>query len=403
MAHQPLTVIAPIKPGEEAALRKILDTITADLANNPFLQIARSQTTHFLRLAIMSDADYGHRLLMTSNYDGNLADYLENLLSLGPEIAQIWNKCAGYEEASSLEEFIRARSYRAQAAYTAIQGETVNSIRQRIELREKLEQFLDLNAVSDFVAHCEPKRLLRDLSQLKTPLNLWQLFGGMGHQIWRWLKQLPIGLSELLRLVALGVVRLIGSAIGAPERARLAGEYIGVDVDFERLRMLNELEVVHGTNHLHLLSTVRPGRLFRLRIVLFLVNIAGRHLFPPGSLSDIRSIHFAHWSIVDKGKHLLFVTHFDGSFDNYLGDFADRASDGLNSIWNNVVGYPQAGAFDIVAFKQFFRNDQQSPSQVFFRAYPNTSVVNILRDRAIVQPLANSLQPSVARDWLGQL
>ena len=319
MAHQPLTVIAPIKPGEEAALSQILEAIATDLANNPFLQIARSQTTHFLRLAIMSDADYGHRLLMTSNYDGDLSDYLEDLLSLGPEIDRIWNKCDGYQEASSLEEFIRARSYRAQAAYTAIQGETVNSIRQRIDLREKLEQFLDLKAVSDYVAHCEPKRLLSDLSQLETPLNLWQEFGGMGHQVWRWLKRLPIRLCDVLRLVALRLVRLIGSVIGAPEHQRLTGEYIGVDVDFERLRRLNKPEVVHGTNHLHLLSKVRPGRLFRLRIVLFLVNFAGRNLFPPGLLADISSIHFAHWTIVDEGKHLLFVTHFDGSFDNYLG------------------------------------------------------------------------------------
>ncbi len=403
MAIQPLTVIAPIKYGEEAALRQVLEAIASDLANNPFLPIARSQTTHFLRLAIMSDPDYGYRLLMTSNYDGDLSDYLQELLNLGPESEQIWNKCQGYQERSSFEEFILSHSYRAQAAYTAIQGETVKSIRQRIRIREKLEKLLDLEAVDELLDDHGVKPLLNDLFSLKDPLTLWQALEVLVVQFWRWLEQLQVSLWELLRQIVLRVVRLLGGILGAPERERLAGEYIGVEVDFERLRILNQPEVVNGTNHLHLLSTVRPSRLLRLRIVLFLVNFAGRNLFPPGSLSDIRSIHFAHWAIVDEGKHLLFVTHYDGSFDNYLGDFADRASDGLNSIWNNVEGYPQAGAFDIVAFKQFFRNDQQLPSQVFYRAYSNASVVNILRDRTIVQPLANSLEPSVTKDWLGRL
>jgi hypothetical protein len=403
MTFQPLTVIAPIKAGEEAALTQVLEAIASDLVDNPYLQIARSQTTHFLRLAIITDPDYGHRLLMTGNYDGNLSDYLQELLRLGPEIEQIWNKCQGYQGRSSFEEFIRTRSYRAQAAYTAIQGETVESIRKRIRIREKLEQLLDLEAVSDYLKQPGLKSLLNDLFSLKTPRTWWQVLELLGVRFWRGLKKLQVGLCDLLKQIVLQVVRFIGSIVGAPEKKRLTGEYIGVEVDFERLRILNQSEVVNGTNHLHLLSTVRPGRLLRLRIVLFLVNFAGRNLFPPGSLSDIRSIHFAHWAIVDKGKHLLFVTHYDGSFDNYLGDFADRASDGLNSIWNNVQGYPQAGAFDVVAFKQFFRNDQQLPSQVFYRAYPSASVVNILRDRAIVQTLADSLQPSLTEDWLGQL
>jgi hypothetical protein len=403
MTNQPLTVIAPIKSGEEAALEHVLDVIATDLANNPYLQIAKSQKTHFLRLAILNDPDYGHRLLMTGNYDGNLSDYLQELLSLGPEIDEIWNKCEDYQGRSSFEKFIRTCSYRAQASYIAIQGETVSSIRKRLRIREKLEQLLDLEAVSDYLDRPGLKPLLNDLFSLKGTLSLWQALEVVGVKFLRWLKRLQEGLCDLLRQIILRVVRFIGSIVGAPEQKRLVGEYIGIEIDFERLRLLNQPEVVNETNHLHLLSTVRRGRLWRLRIVLFLINFAARNLFPPGSLSNIRTIHFAHWAIVDKGKHLLFVTHYDGSFDNYLGDFADRASDGLNSIWNNVEGYPKAGAVDIAAFKQFFRNDQQPPSQVFYRAYPNATVVNILRDRAIVQPLADSLAPSAVKDWLSQL
>ncbi|ASC73866.1 hypothetical protein XM38_048400 [Halomicronema hongdechloris C2206] len=403
MANQPLTVIAPIRSGEEPALRQVLDAIATDLTGNPYLQIAKSQKTHFLRLAIIADPEYGQRLLMTGNYDGSLPAYLQELVSLSPDMDALWSKCDGYGGRASFESFIKAHSCRAQAAYIAIQGETVGSIRKRLQIRRTLEDLLDQDTVADYLDQPGLKPLLNALFSLKRPLTLWQALALVGARFWQLIERLIGGICHLIRQIILRILRFVGGILGAPEKKRLAGEYIGVNVDFERLRTLQRPEVVHGINHLHLLSTVRRGRLLRLRIVLCLIHFAARNLFPPGSLSNIRSIHFAHWAIVDGGKHLLFVTHYDGSFDNYLGDFADRASDGLNSIWNNVAGYPQAGAVDIVAFKQFFRNDQQLPSQVFYRAYPEATVATILRDRTIVQPLADELERPEVETWLSRL
>ncbi|MCG8367177.1 MAG: hypothetical protein MJA27_28050, partial [Pseudanabaenales cyanobacterium] len=92
-------------------------------------------------------------------------------------------------------------------------------------------------------------------------------------------------------------------------------------------------------------------------------------------------------------------THYDDSFESYLDDFANRASEGLNSIWNNVEGYPEAAATDVVGFKQFFRNDQQLPSQVFYRAYPDITVRNIIRDRTISKLLRQD-NPQAAEQLL---
>lgn len=403
MANQPLTVIVSIKPGQEDSLRQVLDVIAADLANNPYFQIAHSHRTHFLRLAIMIDPDYGSRLLMTGNYDGPWGDYVQELIALSPGLDDLWNYCQGYSGRQTFERFLRANSHKAQAAYVAVQGESVGSICRRRDIRQKLQHLLDLDEVADDLDAPGLKPLLDDLTALKQPRTVWQALRMLVIQVWQMVESVFNGICDLIKSIILWVVRQLGGILGAPDQPRLIGEYVGAEVDYDRIRTLNEAEVVHGLNHLHLLSTVRRGRLLRLKIVLFLVNFAGRYLFPPGSLSNIRSIHFAHWSIVDGGKHLLFVTHYDGSFDNYLGDFTDRASDGLNSVWNNVEGYPLAGAQDIFAFKQFFRNDQQLPSQVFYRAYPDTTVVNILRDRAIVQPLAEGLDRPALDDWLTEL
>ncbi len=403
MANQPLTVIVPIKSGQEDSLRRILAAIAADLADNPYFQIANSQRTHFLRLAIVNDPDYGPRLLMTGNYDGPWVDYVQELITLSPGLDDLWNHCQGYSGRQTFERFLQANSHQAQAFYIAVQGESVGSIRRRRHIRQKLQHLLDLDEVADYLNAPGLKPLLDDLTALKQPPTVWQALRLLGIQAWQVVENIFDGICDLIKSIIRWVVRRLGGILGAPDQPRLIGEYVGAEVDYDRIRTLNEAEVVHGLNHLHLLSTVRPGRLLRLKIVLFLVNFAGRYLFPPGSLSNIRSIHFAHWSIVDGGKHLLFVTHYDGSFDNYLGDFTDRASDGLNSVWNNVEGYPLAGAQDIFAFKQFFRNDQQLPSQVFYRAYRDTTVVNILRDRAIVQPLAEGLDRPALDDWLTEL
>lgn len=403
MAKQPLTIIAPITPGQEASLRQVLDAIAADLAENPYFQIAKSDRTHFLRLAIITDPDHGPRLLLTGNYDGPWVDYIQEIVRLSPGLDQLWTHCEGYRGQQSFHRFIQAHSYKAQAAYVAVQGESVGSIRKRRNIRQALQQGLDLDDVATALGNPALPALINDLASLKQPPTVWQAFRTLMIQAWQLVERGFNGLWSLLQQIILWGVRQLGGILGAPDQPRLIGEYVGAELDYERIRILNQAEVVHGTNHLHLLSRIKRGRLLRLKIVLFLVNFAGRHLFPPGSLSNIRSIHFAHWSIVDGGKHLLFVTHYDGSFDNYLGDFTDRASDGLNSVWNNVEGYPRAGAQDIFAFKQFFRNDQQLPSQVFYRAYPDTTVVNILRDRAIVQPLAEGLDRPAFDDWLIEL
>lgn len=403
VANQPLTVIVPIQPGQEVSLRRVLAEIAADPADNPYFQIAKSQRTHFLRLAIMTDPDHGSRLLMTGNYDGPWVDYVQELIALSPGLDDLWSHCQGYSGQQTFARFIQAHSYSAQAFYIAVQGESVASICRRRDLRQTLQRLLDLDEVADYLTAPGLKPRLDDLTGLKQPRTVWQAFRMLMIQVWQGLESICDGICELIRQIILWVVRQLGGILGAPDQPRLIGEYVGAEVDYDRIRTLNEAEVVHGINHLHLLSKVRQGRLLRLKIVLFLVNFAARYLFPSGSLSNIRSIHFAHWSIVDGGKHLLFVTHYDGSFDNYLGDFTDRASDGLNSIWNNVEGYPLAGAQDIFAFKQFFRNDQQLPSQVFYRAYPEVTVVNILRDRAIVQPLADGLDRPALDPWLTEL
>jgi hypothetical protein len=95
-------------------------------------------------------------------------------------------------------------------------------------------------------------------------------------------------------------------------------------------------------NHMARLAQVKPGRFRRrlLALVLWSANRVAR-VSTQGSLAGIPTIHFAHWSLIDGGQRLLFLSNYDGSWGSYLDDFIDRASDGLTLIWSNTVGFPR--------------------------------------------------------------
>jgi hypothetical protein len=100
-----------------------------------------------------------------------------------------------------------------------------------------------------------------------------------------------------------------------------------------------------------LVSTLKKPQFYHrllLRITLFIVDRVARASY--GSLAGVSSIHFARWAILDGGRHLLFETNFDGSWERYLDDFVDNASVGLNAIWANCVNYPTGGAEDSTWF-----------------------------------------------------
>ncbi len=49
---------------------------------------------------------------------------------------------------------------------------------------------------------------------------------------------------------------------------------------------------------------------------------------------------------------------------------------GLNALWTTAPDFPAAGAQDVAALKQFLRKHQVA-ANVFYSAYPATSVLNL--------------------------
>lgn len=133
--------------------------------------------------------------------------------------------------------------------------------------------------------------------------------------------------------------------------------------------------LTEGTQSLTAIAPIKPGRREQLQQVLAMVAAriaAGER----GPLDEIGTVHFARWVILpdygDEGG-LLFASNYDGSWEDYIEDFAKKATESFQLIYDNCVGWPDGGATDIEAFKEYIRAHEVAP-EVYYRAYPRATV-----------------------------
>ena len=106
---------------------------------------------------------------------------------------------------------------------------------------------------------------------------------------------------------------------------------------------------------------------------------------PPGPIiGKISTIHFARWVIVNNGSNLLFVSEFDGSWQDYLRDFTRETPGGLDAIWGNCDDYPAGGAADFEAFSAYV-SAHELHTNLFYAAYPDLTVKAILKQQRAYQ------------------
>lgn len=172
-------------------------------------------------------------------------------------------------------------------------------------------------------------------------------------------------------------------------------------IDVARMREVCKDENSKGCmqNHFINLSEVKPGALRRwaLWLALRVVHYAGIVYFNRGKLGGIPSIHFARWLMLDEKEFgqplLLFMTNYDASWDSYLGDFVDEASEGVSAIWSNTGGFPRTWGLILDGgsrlekqFKAYSRQGQQRTS-AWFSAYANLSVPQKLNNAKVRRSL----------------
>ncbi len=412
-----LTFICEVTPDAAGRLKSLLEDIQSNRAANPSIPFADLKSLHFAGFVIYDD-DYGSKLIFENNFDGLIDDYLEELSRhAGAGLHEIYSCCEGYPggayQKGKLIEYLGSKVVRPNAFHIGNVGRSAERIRQENFLRRRIEEFLDeinSSGESDTASDLLRQRIqsfTRNESSLgwakETPVRQTPV-----ERIFPRIKIFLVGLGIFILLPVIIPTTLIWLVILWRKENKDADEFKNdfQFVPYAHIRELVEREDRIVQNHLASITDVKPGwfRLVTLKLVLRLANLIAR-TSTKGELSGIPSIHFAHWSLIDGGRKLLFLSNYGGSWGSYLDDFIDKAHYGLTAIWSNTSGFPPAeflalkGATDGPRFKSFARRSQTA-AIVWYSAYPDLTVRNINNNSAIREDLYTELDDDATKEWL---
>jgi hypothetical protein len=145
-----LMVLTAVKPGRADELRVMLAAIGGD--DSP---LARSPRTHMARWIVMADMPVppgvkdsldGPYLLFTSNFDGALATYMDELVERGsPQLGEIYEHCVGCPQPASgaaLKAYIGRNQIDAGFVFAAYGAASVQDVHRAIDKRARLIDFV---------------------------------------------------------------------------------------------------------------------------------------------------------------------------------------------------------------------------------------------------------------------
>jgi hypothetical protein len=393
-------------------LARIESRVPPDDALLPFASL---KLLHFASLVLFEDEEYGPYLVFENNFDGPLDAYLGELLQhAAVGLHEIYSYCEGYtargaDERDVLQSYMLAHVVRPAAYHIGNVGRSAERIGRENILRERIEDFLD-ELVKEGAAHEPPASIRRRIQQfvLDDPSLAWAASvrprQTLSERLTPWVNIVVVVLLALLLLPLLLPVALVWLIVLRRHEKRDPKDVPPVSQAHVERIAEHEDRIVQ--NHYAAMFPVKPGRFRRmtLRLVLRVTNLIAR-TSTKGVLLGIPSIHFAHWSLIDEGRRLLFLSNYGGSWGNYLDDFIDKASVGLTGIWSNTTDFPPTrylvcdGSRDGPRFKSFARR-KQTVTNVWYSAYRDSTVQNIDNNSAIREELFTSLDDAAARSWL---
>lgn len=468
-------------------VHKLLPPAPARAKERCFIEFHKLTTVHFLRWVLLESATdaegrpIGATLAFATDYDGPLHAHVDELIGVaGAALEAVFSFCDPAPAPGGLKSYLLDAQRPYEAFYRGHPGRSVQQIwgasnQSEEELRKVLGKELD-TLPHPVTAEDTVTRVRRSAGQSgwrsastagepqkKPQLNstlLWVIAGAIPAFVLfspMWLVGCVAASIVALILLLILVIGLWGTALntldgsdrtrerellnrqGPPPDADGSKDPYVSDRSRKRLMIVTDLENRRGLiqNQMTHVVNIKPGklRLRTLRFILWAVNLLGSRIFVEGKLGNIPTIHFARWVIIDDNRRLLFFSNYDFSWESYLGDFIDLASDGLTGIWSNTTFFPQTrvpawtvvprairlllpnqsqtgsqsakrlfeqGARREQEFKKWTR-DHQVPTQVWYSAYPLLSVVNVNNNTDVARGLFTTHTGAALGTWLRKL
>jgi hypothetical protein len=426
MTQTVLTFVTKVKPDRAESLGRLLDQIGANPETNAYIPFRSLKRLHFGSFVLHQSPDYGPYLVFENNFDGVLDDYVADLFQQAAKgLHEIYSCCLDYSVASAADRqgmlnYLSAHVVRPNAYHIGNTGRSAERILNERDLRTGLEQQADSFVQSGTAASAQS--VLATLQQFirSDPKWSWAIPPADAREsseqkVTAWGKLIFVVLLVVVLLPVWFLPAVIFLLVLRYKESTDSVQAVSADVHNVQKLLEKENRTASVQNHMASITIVKPGWLRRAALwsVLWTVNLLARARATHGELSGIPSIHFAHWSMIDNGRRLLFLSNFDGSWENYLDDFVDKASTGLTGVWSNTVNFPRSyflifgGATDGPRFKAVAR-DSQTITNVWYSAYWDLTVQGIdnsssIREDLLNPDLLNPADPTAAQALLHRL
>lgn len=152
---------------------------------------------------------------------------------------------------------------------------------------------------------------------------------------------------------------------------------------------------------MNVVTPMRPARTW-INILIFMFARAQPEKL--GGLLGLSIIHFARWVMIRRGDwpdfgqprekldndYMLFLSNFNGTWDQYIDAFSDGLPNGLDMFWYSSTKYPRS--IPISPFKYYIRANQID-TDYYYNATPGSAQRDIkagLRVRRMLLALAEA-------------
>ena len=400
-------LIVEIEADRKEELSEVLAAIQENLNDNHLLLFKNLKSIHFARLFILNKTEgrskYPDQLVFSTNYNGELNDHLLEIIRCpDAKIDKIFSCCKEYESdtENARLDWLKTNGKLRAYFYASPWGRSTEQILYEEASRKIAENQIDILSDKNLSAGELQKQIIKNAKETNS-FKAFEEFQPPKINIWEVLKLIPL-IIVIIPIIPIFIIVLLIHEI-SDDKKQFKNKYS----DQKRTLEFAKAEDQIVQNQLSNVTEIKPGwfRLLALKIVLSAIAYLAHFLYNKGKLGEIPTIHFARWIIIDKGKRLLFLSNYDGSWESYLGDFVDKAATGLTAIWSNTIGYPKTrmlvlkGARDEQRFKSFTRNNQVA-TNVWYSAYPDLTVTNVTNNTALQKGLTSNLTEKETEEWL---
>ena len=407
-------VVARVTPGRERSLRELLETMNskpgmADPANAvlPFGQFER---LHFARLAVLDDPTVGDieahavprpslpvYLAFIGSCDGPASECIKELaLRAETGLRRIFMHCDGFDAQGGLVAWVQAHQRPLAANYINWVGRTVRQVKEESALRRALAAKVPRAPLASAAQAQQLRRELIDFVDAEVSAGRLGLTPPDPTPLrWQIAKLLHLVAIPLVGLIVLPFLIVLSPLLIFTLRTKENSDAeICPPPDRAVLLELQHLEDHDVSNQYTAIGSLKPG-LFRrwlATVLLVLIDYTARHIFTRGFLARVQTIHFAFWAFLDDKRRLVFTSNYDGGHEAYMDDFINKVAWGLNLAFSHGVGWPRTrwlvarGARIENRFKHFQRR-HQLPTEVWYKAYPGVTLVDLKRNQRIREGL----------------